>query len=137
MPDRISKKLRKLIADRAFHLCEYCKSPQTYSPSPFDVEHIIPKSRGGQSDSDNLAYSCNDYKSNKISATDPINHLEIPIFHPRKNIWSDHFAWDVSGLFIIGTTPNGRASVDLLKLNRLELVNLRSLLTMIGKHPPR
>ncbi len=139
MPERISKTLRNLVADRASFLCEYCKAPKNYSPSPFDVEHILPTSLGGNSDLDNLALSCNGcngLKSNKITAVDPVSDLDVPLFHPRKDEWPHHFAWDASGLLIIGTTPTGRATVDLLKLNRLELVNLRNLLAMVGKHPP-
>ena len=140
MPERISKTLRSRVANRASFLCEYCKAPKNYSPSPFDVEHITPTSRGGNSDFDNLAYSCNGcncLKSNKIAAVDPVNNTDAPLFHPRHDEWLDHFAWDVSGLIIIGTTPTGRATVALLKLNRPELINLRSLLAMIGKHPPK
>ncbi|MCB0853898.1 MAG: HNH endonuclease [Bacteroidetes bacterium] len=61
MPHRknISLKLREKVAIRANHLCEYCKSPKSYSPSPFDVEHVFPISLGGNSLFENLAYSCN------------------------------------------------------------------------------
>lgn len=139
MISQISKKLRKTVAHRAFFLCEYCKSPRNYSPSPFDVEHIIPISRGGKSESSNLAYSCNGCngnKSNKIIAIDPVTNLPAPIFHPRQQEWTTHFTWDETGSIIIGITPIGRASVVLLKLNRVELLNLRSILVIVGKHPP-
>ena len=140
MPERISKTHRNFIASRASFLCEYCKAPQHYSPSPFDVEHILPKSLGGDSDLENLAHSCNGcngLKSNKIAAVDPVSDVDAALFHPRNDEWHHHFAWDASGLLIIGITPTGRATVDLLKLNRSELVNLRSLLAMVGKHPPQ
>ncbi|MFN0215152.1 MAG: HNH endonuclease [Saprospiraceae bacterium] len=124
---------------RASFLCEYCKASKNYSPSPFDIEHILPTSLGGNSDLDNLAYACNGcncLKSNKIVAIDPLIDKDVPLFHPRQHEWPLHFAWDTSGLLIIGTTPTGRATVIFLKLNRLELVNLRSLLATVGKHPP-
>lgn len=140
MAEWISRTTRDSVANRASLLCEYCKAPRNYSPSPFNVEHIVPISRGGDSHTDNLAHSChgcNCLKSDKVSAIDPVSDLEVPLFHPRRDEWSDHFVWDASGLLIIGTTPTGRATVDLLKLDRPELINLRSLLVMVGKHPPK
>ena len=37
---------------------------------------------------------------------------------------------------IVGQTPIGRATVEALKLNRQELINLRQLLIGAGEHPP-
>lgn len=139
MPDRIPKAIRHRVAERAAFLCEYCKAPHAYSPSPFDVEHILPLSLGGGAEIDNLAFSCNGcngLKSNKIITNDPITDIDVPLFHPRKEEWMSHFAWDADGLLVIGTTPIGRATAEFLKLNRQELVNLRSLLILVGKHPP-
>ncbi|MDD1414047.1 hypothetical protein MEN41_05055 [Dolichospermum sp. ST_con] len=31
-----------LVADRAFHRCEYCHAPELVFNFPFEVEHIIP-----------------------------------------------------------------------------------------------
>ena len=39
-------------------------------------------------------------------------------------------------LYIVGITPIGRATIDLLKLNRVNATNLRKLLKMAGLHPP-
>jgi len=38
---------------------------------------------------------------------------------------------------IIGITPTGRATVSTLHLNREGLVNLRRILYMASKHPPK
>lgn len=135
----ISARLRSKIASRANHLCEYCKCPRAYSPSPFDVEHIIPVSQSGDSTLENLAFSChgcNTHKYNKVQAVDPVDQTLVELFHPRKDKWSDHFAWDEEGLYIIGTTVTGRATVEALQLNRVSLVNLRTLLQLVGEHPP-
>lgn len=40
-------KQRETVAERAQHRCEYCQALKTYSPSPFNLEHIIPISLGG------------------------------------------------------------------------------------------
>src|SRR5262249_45421276 len=46
------------IAGRAGHRCEYCRAPEAIFNFPFEVEHIIPVSRGGSDDPSNLAPSC-------------------------------------------------------------------------------
>jgi len=40
-------------------------------------------------------------------------------------------------LEMIGITATGRVTIDELKLNRIELQNLRNLLANAGKHPPK
>ena len=67
---------------------------------------------------------------------DPLSKLEVRLFHPRKDYWPDHFQWNHDGTLIIGMTPVGRATVDLLKVNRESNVNLRMLLMLVGLHPP-
>ena len=141
MPRRkhIPEELKDQIAQKASFLCEYCKSPKRYSPGPFNIEHIVPISKGGNSDVQNLAYSCsgcNGHKYNKIEASDPIDELVVPLFNPRKDSWSDHFIWSEDGLLIIGISPTGRASTETFRLNRKELINLRKILLVVGEHPP-
>lgn len=50
--------LKEKVRSRANGCCEYCFSQNKYSPDPFSVEHIIPVSKGGSDEMDNLAYSC-------------------------------------------------------------------------------
>jgi hypothetical protein len=38
---------------------------------------------------------------------------------------------------MIGLTPTGRATVEVLQMNRAGLVNMRQVLYLIGKHPPQ
>jgi hypothetical protein len=132
-------KLKRITYFRAKGLCEYCKSPANISSQPFVVEHVFPQSKGGQSTEENLALSCqgcNNYKYNKIAGIDGLTGKEATIFNPRKQNWSAHFAWSNDGIDIIGLTATGRVTTDVLKLNRIELRNLRRLLTDAGKHPP-
>lgn len=137
---RFSKKWRALIAERAKHRCEYCQILKAYSPSPFDIEHIKALSLGGLSILKNLAYSChscNLCKSNKIAAIDPLDKVVVPLYHPRTEKWSDHFEWNEEEVEVIGLTAIGRATIHSLRLNRIELINLRTLLKSIGEHPPK
>ena len=135
----ISDRLRSSIRDRAKGLCEYCLCPAGLTSAPFHCEHILPKSVGGETTLDNLAWSCpscNHQKHTKTRAIDPQTMGEIPLFHPRQQIWDQHFQWSENLLYIVGKTPVGRATIDALKLNRQELLNLRQLLINIGEHPP-
>ncbi len=136
---RISPSIRKLVAERARGICEYCHSQQRYSPDPYSAEHIIPRSSGGSSDVNNLAWSClgcNGFKYTNTSATDPATGGIVPLFNPRSDQWSEHFAWSVGFTHIVGITPTGRATIDRLRLNRDGVVELRRVLQSVGCHPP-
>jgi HNH endonuclease len=51
----ISKKIKQFVFERAGFMCEYCLALLAYSPQPFNGEHIIPESKGGDDDVENLA----------------------------------------------------------------------------------
>lgn len=135
---RIPRVLSRQVADRARWLCEYCRSPASFSTQPFELDHIIPRSRGGLTEPANLAFSCgcNSYKGNRTHARDPETERVVPLFNPRRQRWIQHFAWSEDFLLIVGRTAIGRATVEALHLNRPELLNLRRALRAIGEHPP-
>lgn len=67
--------IKKLVRERAENRCEYCLSPADFSPGPFSIEHIVPKTKGGSDDLDNLAFACqgcNGRKYNHTEAKDSI-----------------------------------------------------------------
>lgn len=135
----LSKKNVEFISSRAQNCCEYCKCLKKYSPQPFVREHIIPISLGGSDDLDNLAYACggcNGHKYNKVEGIDLVNSKTVPLFHPRNDEWTSHFTWDDEFLCVIGKTSVGRATVNTLKLNRQELINIRKITLQTGDHPP-
>lgn len=106
---------------------------------PFSVEHIKPLNRGGATALDNLALACqgcNNHKYTKIEERDPASSDTVPLYHPRRQRWRDHFAWSDDFTLIIGLTPSGRATVEALQLNREGVVNLRRILYAMGEHPP-
>ncbi len=135
----ISDRLRSLIRHRANGLCEYCLCPAKLTSAPFHCEHILPVSAGGATTLDNLAWACPSYnhqKHTKTHALDPQTKHQTPLFHPRRQKWNQHFQWSEDLMDIVGQTPIGRATVEALKLNRQELINLRQLLIGAGEHPP-
>ena len=140
MAEFISLKIKTIVARRAGHICEYCRTSSAFSSSKFSVEHIVPRANGGSDSLDNLAYACqgcNNIKFTKTDALDPESNIPAPLFHPRNHNWAEHFCWDASLLRIIGLTPIGRATIQALKLNRKEVCNLRMVLFLIGEHPPQ
>ena len=135
----IPKSIRVFVESRAQGYCEYCCSPEAVATDRFAIEHILPRVSGGESNIENLAWSClgcNSNKHVKTHAIDPQTGDSVSLFHPRQHRWSDHFVWGETITQVIGITPIGRATVKALQLNRTGVVNLRSLLYVVGKHPP-
>jgi hypothetical protein len=60
----------------------------------------------------------------------------VSLYHPRQELWSEHFAWNDDFTVILGLTATGRATVETLQLNREGVVNLRRALYVMGEHPP-
>ena len=103
------------------------------------MEHIVPLAKGGTHDLENLAWSCQGCNSRKyvtIEALDPVTGQTVSLYHPRRDRWLEHFAWNEDDTLIIGLTPTGRATVEKLQLNRLGVVNLRRVLSLMDLHPP-
>jgi hypothetical protein len=136
----LTAQIRAVVAERARKCCEYCQSQLKFSADSFSVEHIVPSSREGSDDPSNLALSCQRCNNAKFVATeaiDPLTGQPIALFHPRRDVWSEHFAWSHGFLLIHGLSPTGRATVEKLQLNRPGVVNLRRVLRDAGEHPPR
>jgi len=128
---------QRLVEQRAEGRCEYCRMHQSLQGATFHVEHIHPKIRGGSSDLDNLAWccpSCNLHKADRIAAIDPQTNLSTPLFHPRHDVWSEHFQW--KGFELIGLTPAGRATIALLNLNHSRKIFIRQAETRFNLFPP-
>ncbi len=120
--------------------CGYCRTSSVLIARPLTVEHLIPRSKGGTSDEQNLwlsCRSCNQFKGTQIEAIDPDTKMVVPLFNPRIQSWSEHFRWSTDGLMIIGLTPVGRATVIALKLNHEHIVESRRLWVSVGWHPPK
>jgi hypothetical protein len=136
---RVTAGLRRDVWRLAAGCCEYRRSQARFAMQPFSIEHIIPRSRGGDSSPGNLALSCqgcNNHKYNHTEGPDPATGRSAPLFHPRRQRWSGQLAWNEDATLIVGLSPTGRATVVSLRLNRPELVNLRRILAAADEHPP-
>jgi len=136
---RIASRQKRVVMERARGCCEYCRSQVRFAMQAFSVEHIEPRSRGGETRLDNLALACqgcNNHKYIRIEAPDPVTHDIVPLYHPRRQRWREHFTWNEGFILVIGLTPTGRATVEALQLNREGLVNMRGALHAMGEHPP-
>ena len=91
---RVSEKDRQAVIERAKGCCEYCRSQARYATQAFSVEHILPRVQGGATILDNLALACqgcNNHKYDKITGRDPASGQAVPLYHPRRDHWRDHF----------------------------------------------
>ncbi len=129
--------LIRLVWQRARDCCEYCQLPQEYSDSPFEIDHIISRKHQGPTVASNLALSCarcNSFKGTDIAGLDPRTRKLTPLFNPRRHAWARHFRWE--GPDLIGRTPVGRVTVDLLNINAPVRAGLREELIEDGLFPP-
>jgi hypothetical protein len=135
----ISEALKAKIRASASNKCGYCRSLQMYVLGLLEIEHIIPKAKGGTDDEENLWLACrlcNNYKGTQTDAVDPVTNKKVKLFNPRKQNWSEHFEWSSDGAQIIGTTATGRATVIALQLNNIISVTVRQQWVLAGWHPP-
>jgi len=129
--------IRDDVVRRAGCRCEYCRMHQSLQGATFHIEHIVPRSRGGATVSHNMALacpSCNLHKSDQVHVPDPDSAEFVQLFHPRHNVWSEHFAW--SGYRLIGMTATGRATVSALHLNSDRRLRIREVEERFGLFPP-
>jgi hypothetical protein len=120
------------VARRANHQCEYCLAPEEFFNNPFEVEHLVPRARGGQDHLDNLALACrncNGSKLARLTLVDPETGARVAIFNPRTQHWSEHFVFQVAhaGVEIAGKSAIGRATATHLKMNSPKAVEARTL----------
>lgn len=136
----ISDKIKAKIREEAGNRCSYCQSAQKYVFAPLEIDHIKPTALGGTDDEGNLCLACrmcNGFKSDKSEGHDPLTGETVALFNPRKQIWSEHFAWSGDGSQIKGLSSCGRATVIVLQLNNLIAVMVRREWIAAGWHPPK
>ena len=124
---------REWLLKRARNRCEYCHIPQGFASMGLHVDHVIAQQHRGGHGVENLAMACPVCNRNKgpcIASIDPNDFRIQPLFNPRTQTWAAHFR--VRGDKIIGITPIGRATANLLGFNAQTALTLRRHLLKLG-----
>ncbi len=125
----MNETLRQYVRDRAEMRCEYCRLPQAVHELPHQIEHIIAIKHKGDDAPENLAlacYNCNSFKGPNIAGLDPATKQLTRLYHPRTDLWDEHFAW--VGPELIEITAIGRTTIEVLRCNDDENIELRRIL---------
>lgn len=135
----VPAELRRRIRDHFAECCAYCRTAESLTVAIFEIEHIDPRSAGGETVFQNLCFACptcNRYKANRTVAIDPDTQEQAPLFHPHRDDWAVHFAWSESETELTALTATGRATINALRMNRPQLVRVRRMWVSMGEHPP-
>ncbi|PZO46401.1 MAG: HNH endonuclease [Phormidesmis priestleyi] len=126
--------LRRLVFERAQNNCEYCLNPASLALATHQIDHIIAEKHGGKTVTENLALSCvlcNMAKGSDIASVDPKSNEIARFYHPRQDRWMDHFRLNAKTGQIEALTSVGRATAQLLQLNRPKSISERLLLLQV------
>jgi hypothetical protein len=130
--------MRRNVLAAARGRCAFCRSEEKLMGVTFEIDHIVPRLRRGKTSPGNLCLccpSCNRHKAARTQAVDHTTGAETSLFHPRHDRWSEHFVWSNDGTRVLGLTPTGRATIDALKMNRPQMIELRRYWLANGNHP--
>ena len=130
---------RQLVVARAGGTCEYCRLLEAATGVTFHIEHVTPRSLGGETVLSNLALSCpgcNLAKAERTSGADQSGRTQR-LFNPRHFEpwllgWHLHFALDRESGLILARTPTGEATVSTLGMNAPRRVFARRLQVQAG-----
>jgi hypothetical protein len=135
----LTTELRQQLIAADDHRCAYCQTTQANSGYPMVVDHVIPRSKEGETEFDNLCFAChrcNEFKGSTTVLVDPLSGEMAPLFHPRRHVWAEHFVWDVTSIRIVSLTAIGRVTVIALNMNNEVILDARRNWVSVGWHPP-
>jgi hypothetical protein len=130
---------RELVVARAGGICAYCRLVEAASGVTFHIEHVLPRSQGGQTVLTNLALSCpgcNLAKANRTTGRDRTGAVQL-IFNPRDFEppflgWHLHFVLDRDSGVIVPRTSVADATILTLNMNDHNRVFARRLQMRAG-----
>src|SRR5947209_5981536 len=103
MTGRISDKAAAAVFERAHGVCEYCGVAIDDTYFGGEIDHVRSRKHGGSDEIANLALACqpcNRAKGTDLASIDDLTQKLTPLFNPRINNWSDHFALEQTGEII-------------------------------------
>jgi len=133
----VTNEQRQIIRAAAGQCCEYCRVPEDDRFARFQIDHIIPLKHGGKDTVENLCLAClkcNGFKGPNVAALDPDTGDATKLFNPRRQHWEDHFRINEDAT-LTGLTPEGRATLIVLRINEDRRVQNRQLLMRLGEYP--
>jgi 5-methylcytosine-specific restriction endonuclease McrA len=126
--------LENLVRIRAGNTCEYCRLHQRFSRLTLSIDHVIARQHQGMTIESNLALACvfcNRHKGPNVAGIDPRTKRITRLFHPRSDVWSEHFRWDRAVL--VGLTGIARSTIAVLAINHPAQIAVRSALIEEGE----
>jgi hypothetical protein len=67
---------------------------------------------------------------------DPLTQQQASLFHPRKQVWSEHFGLQGEPpVVLMGKTATGRVTIERLQLNAASQQTARALWIALGLFP--
>ena len=136
MSNEVSAALRRLVADRAYRVCEYCLVHEEDVYHGCEVDHILSVKHGGLTLAENLAYACfhcNRHKGADLGSVSVRTGTLVRFYNPRSDHWQEHFCWSESRIEAV--TDIGEVTVRLLEFNHPERVAFRKFLAEAGRYP--
>lgn len=136
MATDVSERLRRQVAERAYHVCEYCLIHEDDTFWGCQVDHIISRKHDGPTESANLAWACaccNNHKGSDLGTLVGQPSQLHRLFHPRSDRWRDCFT--LNGARIDQINAAGEAAVKLLQFNHQSRLRERETLAAIGRYP--
>ena len=131
----ISAALRRAVAHRAAHRCEYCLIYEDDTFFGCHIDHIVSEKHGGATVEENLAYACafcNLRKGSDLGSLSTRGEL-CRFFNPRSDVWTEHFVLDEA--FIQPLTAIGEVTARILQFNHLDRLLERETLIAAGLYP--
>lgn len=132
----INADLRRLVAERADYLCEYCLIAEADRSSAYQVDHIISVKHGGLTTEDNLALACvfcNLQKGTDLGSIVWRTGELVRFFNPRRDFWGDHFRAQES--LIQPLTDIGEVTARIFDFNDNDRIIERQALMVVGRYP--
>ncbi len=132
----ISEELRRLVAERAERICEYCLMSETDRSSSYQIDHIISVKHGGSTTPDNLAYACiycNLQKGTDLGSINWQNGELVRFLNPRRDFWGEHF--QLNEAMIQPLTDIGEVTERIFAFNSDDRLVERQALIEVGRYP--